>query len=83
MAIAKEANPQLKTFIIYSDGCSGQNRCCVLTGSLLKLSHDLNITIIQKYLDVGQSRKNFSRVCNFKLIEETCLRAGCAIRQLI
>ena len=26
-----------------------------------------------------QSRKNFSRVCNFKLIKETCLRAGCAI----
>ena len=30
-----------------------------------------------------QSRKKISRVCNFKLIEETYLRAGYAIWQLI
>ena len=58
----KEVNPLLKTFIIYSDGCSAQNRCCVLTGSLLKLSHDLNITIIQKYLEVGHTQMEVDSV---------------------
>ena len=42
--------------------------------------HHSSRTQVRGAHGVEQSeQKNFLRVCNFKLIEETCLRAGCAI----
>ncbi|XP_060810002.1 uncharacterized protein LOC132904096 [Amyelois transitella] len=46
-----------KTIIIYSDGCTYQNRNCILSNALLNivLKHK-NITIEQKYLEVGHTQ---------------------------
>ncbi|XP_055956576.1 uncharacterized protein LOC130012503 [Patella vulgata] len=46
----------VKTLIIYSDGCTYQNRNCILANSLLKLSFDRDIIIIQKILERGHTQ---------------------------
>jgi hypothetical protein len=41
-----EIDETVKTIIIYSDGCTYQNRNITLSNTLLKAAHDRNITII-------------------------------------
>ncbi|KAJ8877018.1 hypothetical protein PR048_021470 [Dryococelus australis] len=41
--------------ILYSDGCTYQNRNSTLSSALSNLSQELNITIIQKYLERGHT----------------------------
>ena len=42
--------------IIYSDGCTSQNRNAVLANALLHLSVKHNVSIIQKYLEKGHTQ---------------------------
>lgn len=42
--------------ILYSDGCTAQNRNAVMTNALLNLAMLKKITIIQKYLEVGHTQ---------------------------
>lgn len=42
--------------ILYSDGCTGQNRNSTLSNSLLNLCMIHNITVIQKYLQKGHTQ---------------------------
>ena len=46
----------IKTLIIYSDGCTYQNRNVTLSNALLKVAYDKNITIFQKYLERGHTQ---------------------------
>lgn len=46
---------QLKTIIIYSDGCGYQNRNVTLANSLLLLAVETNVTIVQKFLEKGHT----------------------------
>lgn len=45
-----------KPIIIYSDGCSAQNRNCTLANALLNFASMYNIDIFQKYLIVGHTQ---------------------------
>ena len=51
-----EANTQVKTLIIWSDGCGYQNKNCILSNAYLHLAKDIGITIIQKFLTVGHTQ---------------------------
>lgn len=42
--------------ILYSDGCTGQNRNSTLSNALLNLCMTHNITVIQKYLQKGHTQ---------------------------
>lgn len=48
--------PKRLPIIVYSDGCTGQNRNNVLSNALLNFSMQHNVTIIQKYLEVGHTQ---------------------------
>lgn len=45
-----------KTIILYSDGCTYQNRNVILSNALLNISIQSNITIIQKMLEKGHTQ---------------------------
>lgn len=45
-----------KVFILYSDGCTCQNRNATLSNALLNLSMEKDIIIIQKYLEKGHTQ---------------------------
>lgn len=45
-----------RNIILYSDGCSAQNRNVTLSNALLNLSIQYNITIEQKYLERGHTQ---------------------------
>jgi len=45
-----------QNIIIYSDGCTSQNRNCTLSNALLNLAHVHEITIEQKFLEKGHSQ---------------------------
>ncbi|KAK6166780.1 hypothetical protein SNE40_023402 [Patella caerulea] len=45
-----------KVLIIYSDGCTYQNRNCTLSNALLDLSVKKNLTIFQKILEKGHTQ---------------------------
>ncbi|ESO87091.1 hypothetical protein LOTGIDRAFT_154581 [Lottia gigantea] len=47
-------NPQVKELIIWSDGCSYQNKNNTLANAYLQLSIETGIRIFQKYLVVGK-----------------------------
>jgi len=47
---------QLKNIVLWSDGCSYQNRNCVLSNALLEFAININITIEQKYLTKGNTQ---------------------------
>ena len=49
-----EENPSLNEIILWSDGCTYQNRCNILSSALVSLAVTHNITIYHKYLEVGQ-----------------------------
>nr|CAH7729984.1 unnamed protein product [Callosobruchus chinensis] len=42
--------------ILYSDGCTAQNRNAILSSGLSKLSQEIQITIEQKYLEKGHTQ---------------------------
>lgn len=48
-------NPQIKTFIFYSDNCSGQNKNKYLFAMYTYASAKFNITIIHRYLEKGHT----------------------------
>nr|CAI5820048.1 unnamed protein product [Callosobruchus analis] len=45
-----------KTIILYSDGCTGQNRNCILANTFVNLCMLHEVTIIQKYLEKGHTQ---------------------------
>lgn len=45
-----------KPIIIYSDGCTYQNRNNIMSNALLRLSEELNVTIEQKFLVKGHTQ---------------------------
>ena len=49
-------HPNIKTIIIWSDGCTYQNRNVTMANALLNLALQKDITIIQKYLEKGHSQ---------------------------
>lgn len=54
--IEKTLSTSLKPVIIYTDGCTAQNRNSVLSNALLHLSIKYNIDITQKYLEKGHTQ---------------------------
>ncbi|XP_071147129.1 uncharacterized protein [Mytilus edulis] len=52
----------IKTLIIYSDGCTYQNRNVTLSNALLKVAYDKKITIFQKYLERGHTQMEVDSV---------------------
>lgn len=46
----------LNSIILYSDGCTYQNRNTTLSNALLNLSINSNVTIIQKFLQRGHTQ---------------------------
>ena len=48
--------PGVRTIVIYSDGCTNQNRNSTLSNTLLNISILANITIIQKFLEKGHTQ---------------------------
>ena len=50
-----DESPMITEVIIYSDGCTYQNRNVVLSNALLKIAQDRHITIMQKYLERGHT----------------------------
>lgn len=56
--IAKECQdlPRGEEIILYSEGCTGQNRNVVLPNALLHLANEKNIRIMQKYLEKGHTQ---------------------------
>ncbi|CAG4931564.1 unnamed protein product [Parnassius apollo] len=53
--IQREPEKEIK-ILLYSDGCAGQNRNIVLANALLNVAILNNITIEQKYLEVGHTQ---------------------------
>lgn len=53
---AKYLDVNDKPIIIYSDGCTYQNRNAIMANALLSLSKDYHMTIIQKYLVKGHTQ---------------------------
>ena len=51
-----EKNPNIKTLIVWSDGCGYQNRNATLSNAYLHLAKCFNITIFQKYLVAGHTQ---------------------------
>lgn len=54
--ISTNQGSELPKVILYSDGCSYQNRNSVVTNALLNVAMRHKITIIQKYLEVGHTQ---------------------------
>lgn len=51
-----ENNLQVKEIVIWSDGCIYQNRCENVANALLHFSLAKNVTVYQKYLEVGHTQ---------------------------
>lgn len=54
--IEKILTTSLKPVIIYTDGCTAQNRNSVLSNALLHLSIKYNVDITQKYLEKAHTQ---------------------------
>nr|CAH7748643.1 unnamed protein product [Callosobruchus chinensis] len=52
----KHVSEGVDKVILYSDGCTAQNRNAILSSSLSKLSQEIQITIEQKYLEKGHTQ---------------------------
>ena len=50
-----ENNPSCSQIIIWSDGCTYQNRCNILASAILTFAVENNVTIYHKYLEVGHT----------------------------
>ena len=55
MSESAERNPGVKTIILWSDGCTYQNRCNILSSTLLNFSVQHEVQIFHKYLEVGHT----------------------------
>ena len=55
-------NPSCTKIIIWSDGCTYQNRCNILSSALLKYAIVHNVTIQHKYLEVGHNHLEYDSV---------------------
>ena len=51
-----ESHPEVKTIIVWSDGCGYQNKNNTVSNSFLHLSMEKNVTIVQKYLTKGHTQ---------------------------
>ncbi|CAH2986745.1 unnamed protein product [Chilo suppressalis] len=52
----------LKDVVIWTDGCTAQNRNAVVSNALLRLAMDKNVTITQKYLEKGHTQMEVDSV---------------------
>ena len=50
-----EKNPGASEIVLWSDGCTYQNRCNVLSNALLTFAVQNKVDIFQKYLEVGHT----------------------------
>jgi hypothetical protein len=53
---------RIEEVIMYSDGCTYQNRNAVLANALLNVSHEKNIRIVQKILEKGHTQMEVDNV---------------------
>lgn len=60
--IEKNCNEQVKEIILWSDGCTYQNRNSILSNALLQCSVLKNVCIIQKILEKGHTQMNCDSV---------------------
>ncbi|CAG5056101.1 unnamed protein product [Parnassius apollo] len=54
--LTRHSLPKHLPIIIYSDGCTSQNRNNILSNALLNFSMQHQVAIIQKYLEVGHTQ---------------------------
>ena len=50
-----EKNPEISTIILWTDGCTYQNRCHVLSSALVSFAVKNGVEIYHKYLEVGHT----------------------------
>ena len=50
-----EKNPKISTIILWTDGCTYQNRCHVLSSALVSFAVKNRVEIYHKYLEVGHT----------------------------
>lgn len=55
-------NEDAKDVIIWTDGCTSQNRNSIVSNALLRLAMDKNVTITQKYLEKGHTQMEVDSV---------------------
>ena len=49
------SNPQCSNIILWSDGCTCQNKCNILASAILSFVVESGVTVHQKYLEVGHT----------------------------
>lgn len=54
--LTRHCLPKRLPIIIYSDGCTSQNRNNILSNALLNFSMQYGVSIVQKYLEVGHTQ---------------------------
>ncbi|XP_060081331.1 calcium-activated chloride channel regulator 4A-like [Ylistrum balloti] len=57
-----QSDKEIKTVVLYSDGCTYQNRNTVLANALSKLAKERGLTILQKYLEKGHTQMEVDSV---------------------
>ena len=70
--VSNERCQAADTIIIYSDGCTYQNRCVQLSNALLFFAMNYNRQVIQKYLVIGHTQMEVASV--HALIERSVRR---------
>lgn len=60
--ITKLLQDNLKDVIIWTDGCTAQNRNSIVSNALLRLAMDKKVTITQKYLEKGHTQMEVDSV---------------------
>lgn len=55
-------NENPKDVVIYSDGCTSQNRNVVVSNAILRLAMDKNVVITQKFLEKGHTQMEVDSV---------------------
>ncbi|CAB3240420.1 unnamed protein product [Arctia plantaginis] len=55
-------NEDAKDVVIWTDGCTSQNRNSIVSNALLRLEMDTNITITHKYLERGYTQMEVDSV---------------------
>ena len=51
-----EHNSEIETIVLWSDGCTAQNKCNNLSSAKLMFTVQNNITILHKYLEVDHTQ---------------------------
>lgn len=60
--VTKLLDEDAKDVVIWTDGCTSQNRNSTVSNALLRLAMDKNITITQKYLEKGHTQMEVDSV---------------------